>query len=115
MVSVPTELVGEELNAVCFVMDYVEFHFNGPLLRALSNPVLEKGKERHAFPAPGSRDALCSLIGATVVEVDVRDEVAIEIGLSSGHVLRIPLDQSARIGPEAAHFLPGVGGPLQVW
>ena len=25
-------LVGEPLNAVTFVMDYVQFHFNGPLL-----------------------------------------------------------------------------------
>ena len=30
------ELVGSQLNTVAFVMDYVEFKFNGPILRALS-------------------------------------------------------------------------------
>jgi len=40
-------LVGHELNIVAFVMDYVEFHFNGPILRALTNPIVEA-------TAPGS-------------------------------------------------------------
>ena len=56
-------LVGEEFNAVAFVMDYVEFDFNGPILRALSPPRLEHEGGIFTFPEPGSRDALCSLIG----------------------------------------------------
>lgn len=37
-------LIGEELNVVSFVMDYVEFHFNGPVLRALTKPTVEVGR-----------------------------------------------------------------------
>ena len=62
-------LPGEILNAVAFVMDYVEFHFNGPVLRAFTNPVVDAGGSQIAFDQPGSRDALCSLIGAEVGSV----------------------------------------------
>jgi hypothetical protein len=115
MINAPAALIGEQLNAICFVMDYVEFHFNGPILRALSKPVVERAAERHIFPAVGSRDALCSLIGDEVVSVDVREEDAIELRFSSEQVLRIPLDARNRTGPEAAHFLPAAREPLQVW
>src|SRR5437763_16667810 len=36
-----TELVGTQLNTVAFVMDYVEFKFNGPVLRALTDPMVD--------------------------------------------------------------------------
>lgn len=101
----PTGLVGEELNAVSFVMDYVEFHFNGPILRALTNPVVVVRGERFGFPAPGSRDALCSLIGEKVQSAQVLPGQRIE--LTTGNcTLVIPLDQDSRVGPEAAHFVP---------
>jgi len=34
--DMPDDLVDEELSAVCFVRDYVEFQFDGPTLRALT-------------------------------------------------------------------------------
>jgi len=49
-------LAGEELSAVSFVRDYVEFHFDGPVLRALTNPRVEIDGETISFPEPGSRD-----------------------------------------------------------
>ena len=33
------DLVGEELAAVAFVRDYVEFHFDGPVLTSLTDPI----------------------------------------------------------------------------
>jgi hypothetical protein len=42
----PAGLVGEQLNTVAFVMDYVEFGFNGPVLRALTGPIVRTGKLR---------------------------------------------------------------------
>ena len=56
-------LLGEPLSAVSFVMDYVELHFNGSYLRCLVPPVVEQGGRVARFPEPGSRDALCALIG----------------------------------------------------
>jgi hypothetical protein len=102
-------LVGEQLSAVCFVQDYVEFHFDGPIVRALTPVELisaEKG-DQIVFPNAGSRDAFCHEIGKLVSRIAVFEEVAIEISFSGGDVLRIPLSKWSRSGPEAAHFLVG--------
>src|SRR5688500_13837073 len=111
----PHDLVGEELNAVCFVMDYVEFHFNGAVLRALESPMLLGAESLIVFPEPGSRDALCSLIGASVAAFQVIEGKAIDVRLDNGFTVRVPLDREARVGPEAAHFVPGASQPLQAW
>ena len=98
-------LVGEELNAVSFVMDYVEFHFNGPVLRALSNPTVSIGDAKARFPEPGSRDLLCELIRREVEAVSHAPADGIELTLAGGARLRVPLDRASYIGPEAAHFV----------
>ena len=100
------ELVGSQLNTVAFVMDYVEFKFNGPILRALSNPIVEIGTSRHLFPSAGSRDAFCELIGSDVRSVVVRPQDRIEVETDRGAKLIIPLDDESRRGAEAAHFVP---------
>jgi hypothetical protein len=108
-------IVGEPLNAVTFVMDYVQFHFNGPILTALNHPVVEFRGMATQFPGPGSRDALCSLIPHEVESVDVVDGVHIKLSLASGHDLVIPLDPGSYIGPEAATFGDPTAGGLLVW
>ena len=109
-------LAGEILSAVAFVMDYVEFHFNGPVLRAFTNSVVEALGSQIAFGQPGSRDALWSLIGAEVGTVEVRDEDFIRITFTDGRQLTIPLAQASRTGPEAATFHGElVHSPLDVW
>jgi hypothetical protein len=110
-----TTLEGEELNIVSFVMDYVEFHFNGPVLRALTNPRIETAKGKFIFPREGSRDALCSLIGKTVKSIDVNDGVSAELVFETGEKLSIPLDLESQIRPEAMHWCPINDGPIQIW
>jgi len=111
----PTALVGEQLNTVAFVMDYVEFKFNGPVLRALTHPIIEVGGVRLRFPEPGSRDALCSLIGSEVASVEIADDDRIELRLASDRTLTIPLDRESRMGLEAAHYVPAAeDGSLRV-
>ena len=110
----PASLVGEELSVVSFVMDYVEFHFNGPGLRALTNPIAEVNSNRYRFPEPGSRDGLCELIGRTVIAVHEREGEALILELTGGARLTIPLDDASYIGPEAMHFF-SADGSLMVW
>ncbi|HET7233586.1 MAG TPA: hypothetical protein VFJ16_26475 [Longimicrobium sp.] len=107
------DLVGEVLNAVCFVMDYVELHFNGAVLRALSTPVVETAAGMLVFPEFGSRDALCSLIGAQVLSLDVSDDAQIRIRLAERGAVTIPLGSSPT--GESAHFVPGWNQPIQVF
>ncbi len=107
-------LVGEQLNGVCFVMDYVEFTFNGPILRALTPPVVRTACRDLSFGEPGSFEALYSLIGAQVSRVIESDD---ELGLifEDGRQVIIPLRDELRSGPEAAHFVPGPDAPIVVW
>ncbi|WP_051866349.1 hypothetical protein [Streptosporangium roseum] len=101
----PTGLVGEELNIVAFVMDYVEFHFNGPKLTALTDPRVQMSSQVWTFPQPGSRDALCNLIGRTVQAVSIKTDEHILLNFGEA-ILTIPLNENSRHGPEAAHFFP---------
>ena len=108
-------LVGESVSGVAFVMDYVEFHFDGRVLRALSNPILVGDGSRATFPEVGSRDALCSIIGRTVTEVVVDEDVEIRLTFDSPQTLIVPLAPDARVGPEAAHFQDPRAGVMDVW
>jgi hypothetical protein len=108
-------LVGEQLSSVIFVADYVQFDFNGPILTALSDPVVETEGARYRFPEQGSRDALCGLIQQFVATAIAREEKAIDVTFDSGARLSIPLAPGSYEGPEAATFAdPKVGG-LLVW
>ena len=107
---------GEELSGVCFVRDYVEFHFDGPVLRALSHPAVAKEPDTVVtFPEARSRDVLCSLIGLVVKCIDVLEGDKIELTFEDGSILTVPLDEASKIGPEAAHFVPRENEPIEVW
>ena len=88
------ELIGQQMSAVAFVQDYVELHFDGKILRALANPMVTVGGASFKFPGPGSRDALCALIGRTVVNVVVHEGDRIDLQFDGGALVRIPLAQS---------------------
>lgn len=109
------ELIGQPISAVAFVQDYVELHFDGRILRALANPVATVGGASFKFPDAGSRDALCALIGRKVINVVVAEGGRIELKFDGGAFVRIPLAESERTGPEAAHFVPRENEPIEVW
>ncbi len=108
-------LAGEQLSAVVFVADYVQFDFNGPVLSAFSPPIVDVKGVRRQFPEPGSRDALCALIQQFVASAEAQDNRSIEVTFDSGARLSISLVPDSYDGPEAATFSdPQVGG-LLVW
>ena len=108
-------LVGEEISAVAFVCDYVEFHFSGPILRSLSHPTIAGKGTEHRFPESGSRDALCGVIGSTVRAVKLEEHRALELTTNNDCRITIPLDIENLPGGEAMHFVPELNGPIQVW
>ena len=118
----PSSLVGADLSTVAFVRDYVEFHFDGPVLRSLTDPVVQAGGRTVVRADEGWRDALCDLINATVLGVRIVDDVSIELDFSgedanpdAGRRLTVPLDQDSLVGPEAAHFMPADGPQSSMW
>ncbi|MFE2165868.1 hypothetical protein ACFXB3_12470 [Streptomyces sp. NPDC059447] len=97
-------LMGLEVSAVAFVRDYVELHFDGPILRALSDPSGVYGGREWRFPAPGSLELMRCYIGKTVdgCELDPDRILALDFG---EHRFVIPLDSDSSGGPEAAHMV----------
>jgi hypothetical protein len=108
-------LVGEEINGVAFFMDYLELHFNGPVLRALYEATLETPTERWRFPDPGSREAMCQLITATVADIHVDDERSIQLRTDKGQLFTIPFGGAHEAGIDAAEFIAGLSQPVAVW
>ena len=108
-------LVGEPLNAVHFVMDYVELHFNGSYLRCLMPPAVTVADKTTAFPLPGSRDALCARIGAAVHEIGGQVGRELRVAFSDGAILTASLVNTAHRDQEVLHFHDHLTGKTQWW
>jgi hypothetical protein len=87
----PADLVGREISAVAFARDGVEFHFDGPIVRSRADPQVAVGEAVYCFPKPGSRDALCLVIGATVQSLSLDESRHLEFTTSNGYRVRLPL------------------------
>ena len=109
------DLEGKTISTVAFVRDYVEFYFDGPVLRSISNPRIIVKNVEYRFPEQGSRDALCLVIGSRVSTVELREHDALVFATSNGCQVMIPLDVASLRGDEAMHFMPALGGLMQVW
>jgi hypothetical protein len=97
-------LTDEEVSGIAFVRDYVEVHFDGPILRAFAPPTVTAAGVQSEFPAAGSRDALCQLIGE-VVQDALDEDTQITLRFRDGSVLEIP-KTSPGVGAEIAEFIP---------
>lgn len=99
-------LIGREVSAVCFARDYVELHFDGPIVRAISNPLGSWASAHRGwhYPERDSATVMLRFIGRVV------DDFALVAGkfaqLSFGEdAFTIPLIDESRKGPEALHIV----------
>jgi hypothetical protein len=99
-----TLLVGREVAAVCFVRDYVEVHFEGPIVRAISNPFGMWGQAVWRFPERGAPSTMLKYIGLRVDDFEVREGQFAQLAFGE-HSFTIPLDDESRTGPEALHVV----------
>lgn len=105
-----TDLVGSELGSICFVRDYVELNFDGPIFRCMSDPTVSHLNEVVVFPEFGSRDALCSLIGETV---ESTEETQYHLILKFSNDWAVDVPKCSRVaGCEVAHLVPYYSGRL---
>lgn len=109
-----SDLLSARLTAVCFVLDYVEFHFDDKIIRSFVPPVIESSIGIFRFPDHGSRDAFCKLINSSVEDLRL-DECMVKISFGVKGSLNISLTPDKNYGPEAAHFVPGDDMPMSVW
>jgi hypothetical protein len=105
-------LVGLELSGVSFVRDYVEFLFDGPVLRVMSEPEARLAQRSGTFPNSPFRDVACALIGSTVSGAGEHGNAVI-IVFDTGGTIRVPLF-SEDAGPEVVHFVPWGDGAIDV-
>jgi hypothetical protein len=106
------QLENEELSAVSFVRDYVELHFDGPIIRALVDPILMMNTQRITAQDKGWRDALCGLIGHTLARVILKEGVSCRLEFGIRGTVEVDFATAA---PESLHFVPGPNQPIQVW
>ena len=109
------DLLGKEISGVAFVRDYVEFHFDGPILRSISDPYVTIGEATYRFSKAGSREALCRVIGSTVESLELVEGEHFEFSTSNGCRIRIALDAANQKHGEAMHLTAGANQPLRTW
>jgi hypothetical protein len=110
------DIVGEQLSAVSFVQDYVEFHFDGPVLRVYTQPRIVTVGGEFRFPETGSRDALCSAIADIVQDIEIREHDRIVLHFATNRKITVPIVEEGYAFPEAFTFqTEPYNSPLEVW
>lgn len=83
-----------------FVMDYLQFDFDGNRLTVLTKPEVE----RCNADIPNFRDRLCDLIASEVTSVEEVAGKAVHVGFGDTGRLTILLDSDSRAQVEAAYL-----------
>ena len=108
-------LLGRQLSAVTFVQDYVQLHFDGPVLTAITHPRVEVRDTVYEWASAGYRDALCSCIGRVVREALVLPDQAIQIHLDDDRCISVSLEPEDYVTIEAARFDDALEDTRWVW
>jgi hypothetical protein len=107
-------LVGCQLGAVAFVQDYVQLHFDGPCLTAITHPRVRVGNTWFAWRSPGYRDQLCERISRTVSTTSIMEGQEICVEFDDHACISVSLRTEDYRAAEAAMFDDGQGG-YWVW
>lgn len=97
-------LTDRELSAVTFVRDYIQLHFDGPMINAITLPTVVVGGSVSSHADAGYRDALCSRIGIRVTAAYAEPGQRLQIDLADGSSLSISLRPEDRRAEEAAVY-----------
>jgi hypothetical protein len=108
-----SRIAGEQLNAVCFVMDYLQFQFNDCYLTVLPPLVARVGEQSYRLGDSHYRDALCERIMHSVAEVALAVD-SLRIGFDDGAAFDVSLREDEFIGAEAIIFEFREAGSMQM-
>jgi hypothetical protein len=98
-----SRIVGEQLTAVMFVMDYLKFQFNDPVLTVLTSVLVRIGDGTYQLGDLPWRDSLCDRMTRTVSELLLTVD-QLQIRFDDGSSFLVPLKDEARAGNEAMIF-----------
>lgn len=97
-------ILGEPLTSVEFVQDYVQLRFDGPVLTAVTWPIVEVGGREHRWGEAGYRDELCSRIGEQVVRAEIHLGDSLQLEFADGVVFKISLKTEDYRAAEGVRF-----------
>lgn len=107
-----SSIEGEELSAVCFVRDYIELNFDGPVVRLLGDVCVLSGEYIKDQMADGFRDLLCKNIGRRVSNVSPTGGNQLVLTFDGNHIVKV----GARgLGEEFVHFISFPEKRTQIW
>jgi hypothetical protein len=99
-----SEIIGDELNAVEFVQDYLQLRFDTPVLTLYAWPHILLSEFSIAYGEPEYRNALCSLIGEKVEEATLEEGDSLTVKFENDTVIALSLREEDLDGPEAGTF-----------
>ena len=102
-----SSIIGDSLDSVMFVADYVQLHFGDTTVNAYNPPAILVEDCTYDWGAHGYRDALCARLTARVNDASV-NHASIFIAFGDGAALVIPFDDD---GYEDAE----ISGPAGTW
>jgi hypothetical protein len=95
---------GMQLSAVTFVQDYIQLHFDGPTITAITLPEVVTGGSRLNPSLPGYRDALCAQIAKVVARAFVRPGDRLQIEFVDQCLVSVSLRREDYKAAEAVIF-----------
>jgi hypothetical protein len=98
-----SRIVGEQLTAVIFVMDYLKFQFNNCYLTALFPVVAYVSGQSYRPGDLHYRDSLCERIMGNVTGA-ILEADSLRIGFDDGASFALSLREEDRVGMEALLF-----------
>lgn len=104
------DLVGQPLNSVEFVQDYLQLRFDGPVLTLYEWPEVFREEGSYAFGEPEYRNVLCDLIAEDVTAASLVEGEAMEVQFSSGASIRTSLRPEDLSSPEVGSLTSGEPG-----
>jgi len=97
-------LIGQELNSVCFVEDYLELYFGDASLILFAWPYVMLPEFSVAYGEPEYRNALCAQIGEQVAEAMLEEGASLTIELANGVVLGLSLREEDLDAPVSGSY-----------
>jgi hypothetical protein len=108
-----SRIAGEQLSAVCFVMDYLQLQFEDNHLTVLT-PLSVRVADGHIdFGDPEYRNVLCGRITRVVTDVTLAHE-QLDIRFDDGSAFIIALKVDGYAGNEAINFQFRENGRMQL-
>jgi len=108
-----SRVVGQQLSAVTFVLDYLQLQFDAYLLTVLTPLTVLIGENSYRLGDLHYRDVLCERIAHRVTDVLLHPD-HLRIGFDDNACFNISLREEDYVGPEAINFQFPEEGRMQL-